>query len=387
MRSHAVVTSLLVAVAACSSHGHDVVGPFTGTTYRYVVDVLAVPAPGGDDPMAIADDLDGGGALNRVGAITTILAGTNDLSVNSADMIASGALASTVTIQAHALTTDDHVGVTFYGADGEPAIVMGGRFAAGAFRSNRTRDTQVPGETTAHLPVFTNADPITVDVRGLEIDLDPDGNGGYNGFVRGGIPAAAAADAAFAGLVQMILDEPQRHLVFARQIDTNADGVIERAEVDASVIGLLLAPDIQLYRSGRYAPDPSRTMKDSLSLAFRIHLAPCAAGRCATAAAMDPCRDRVRDGGETDVDCGGPCQPCQAAAACGGGGDCQSAACDAGRCRAPTCSDGVRDGLETDVDCGDSCAPCKAGATCAAAVDCTSGNCSNTAGSLGTCGP
>ena len=39
------------------------------------------------------------------------------------------------------------------------------------------------------------------------------------------------------------------------------------------------------------------------------------------------------------------------------------------------CFNGNKDGDETDVDCGGSCEPCPLGATCSAASDCTSGNC------------
>ena len=52
-------------------------------------------------------------------------------------------------------------------------------------------------------------------------------------------------------------------------------------------------------------------------------------------APVNLCRDRVRDGDETDVDCGGSCQPCAAAKQCGRAEDCYSQACDAGTCRAP----------------------------------------------------
>jgi hypothetical protein len=45
----------------------------------------------------------------------------------------------------------------------------------------------------------------------------------------------------------------------------------------------------------------------------------------------------------------------------------------------------VRDGYESDVDCGGSCAPCAAGLTCAADSDCASNNCDNGIASLGTC--
>src|SRR5262245_10430595 len=43
---------------------------------------------------------------------------------------------------------------------------------------------------------------------------------------------------------------------------------------------------------------------------------------------------------------------------------------------APTCSDGIKNGAESDTDCGGTCAACADGAGCAAAGDCTSGVCS-----------
>jgi len=47
-----------------------------------------------------------------------------------------------------------------------------------------------------------------------------------------------------------------------------------------------------------------------------------------------------------------------------------------------SCSDGVRDGAETDLDCGGPCAPCANTLHCARATDCVSGRCSAT-----TCQP
>ncbi len=44
-------------------------------------------------------------------------------------------------------------------------------------------------------------------------------------------------------------------------------------------------------------------------------------------------------------------------------------------CVDPGCHDGVKNGTETDVDCGGSCAPCDAGRSCASGSDCTSGHC------------
>lgn len=378
---------LLVLCLGCSSSS-DVVGPFSGAIHRYVVDSLALPLTS-DDARAMGDDLDGDGTVdNALGGVTSVLATTMDLSLDASDMIASGALAEVVEIQTDDLVRGDRVGVTLRGADGDPAIAAGGRFAAGAFRSNRTRDTHAPGQATVRLPVFTNADALGVELDGLELDLDPDGAGGFDATVRGGIPtasAADAADAAYTGLLQMIADEPGRHLVFARRLDTNADGQLSRDEFDNSVIQLVIAPDLQLFDGTSYAPHAPATKKDSLSVGFRAHLAPCDTGDCAIATPANSCRDRIRDAGETDVDCGGACQPCQPGARCAGPADCQTAACDAGRCRAASCTDAIRDGLETDVDCGDSCPKCLAGKVCVVGGDCASGSCTSTGGSAGTC--
>lgn len=381
-------TLLLVVVVACSSPAsNDVVGPFTGPVHRYVVDAITIPHESGE-AQAMGDDLDGDGKIdNQLGSVTSVLASTMDLTVNAPDMIAGGALASSIEIQADDLVDDDRVAVRYLGADGDLTTEVGGRLVGGVFRSNRSRDTSVPGHASVRIPIFTNADPLTMELDGVEIDLDPDGAGGFDATVRGGIPKIAAADAAYAGLLQMIADEPARHLIFARLLDGNLDGVLGRDEFDNSVITLLIAPDVQLFDGTRYAPHPESTMRDSLSIGFQVHLTPCESGDCASGVPADRCRDRVRDGDETDVDCGGTCQPCQAAASCVVAQDCQTNACDAGHCRAATCTDTIRDGLETDVDCGDQCPKCQVGQVCVAASDCASGHCNNNVGSTGTCTP
>jgi hypothetical protein len=53
-----------------------------------------------------------------------------------------------------------------------------------------------------------------------------------------------------------------------------------------------------------------------------------------------------------------------------GAADCRDPACaDAPACRA-TCNDGVRNGAETDVDCGGNCWPCDVGKSCVVDADC-----------------
>ena len=89
------------------------------------------------------------------------------------------------------------------------------------------------------------------------------------------------------------------------------------------------------------------------------------------------CTDHVKDGTETDVDCGGSCMTkCATDEGCETGSDCQSKVCAPGKsCLAPKCSDMVKNGDETDVDCGGSCPPCAPGLACVKDADCKIGPC------------
>lgn len=86
----------------------------------------------------------------------------------------------------------------------------------------------------------------------------------------------------------------------------------------------------------------------------------------------------VRDGKETDVDCGGGiCAACGDGKGCSVAADCVNHICTGGTCRTPGCSDGVKNGDETDADCGGACAPCGPGKGCAVDGDCVSGQCTS----------
>jgi hypothetical protein len=86
------------------------------------------------------------------------------------------------------------------------------------------------------------------------------------------------------------------------------------------------------------------------------------------------CTNGVKDGDETDVDCGGICKQCPVGDGCGLDGDCVSNACDGigSVCVANQCTDHRQDGLETDVDCGgmNGCARCPVGERCNLTSDC-----------------
>jgi hypothetical protein len=89
------------------------------------------------------------------------------------------------------------------------------------------------------------------------------------------------------------------------------------------------------------------------------------------------CTDGVKNGNETGVDCGGgTCPTCPNGQGCNVGSDCQSHVCIGGVCAAASCTDGVKNGSETGVDCGGgTCPTCPTGQGCLGNSDCQSGNC------------
>jgi hypothetical protein len=109
----------------------------------------------------------------------------------------------------------------------------------------------------------------------------------------------------------------------------------------------------------------------------------CGGNVCVAASA----NDNVKNGNETDIDCGGPdagTPRCATSKACLVGTDCLNKVCNAGTktCSAPTGTDGVKNGDESDVDCGgvQTGAPkCAATKSCNAHTDCLSDGC-NAAG-------
>jgi hypothetical protein len=106
----------------------------------------------------------------------------------------------------------------------------------------------------------------------------------------------------------------------------------------------------------------------------------CAGGKCQPAT----CTDKVKNGAETSVDCGGPaCPRCANGGGCTSSSDCQSKSCSGGKCLAPTCGDGAQNGDEIGVDCGGGCLACALGTPCSgagpgcAAPDHAVGECKN----------
>jgi len=86
------------------------------------------------------------------------------------------------------------------------------------------------------------------------------------------------------------------------------------------------------------------------------------------------CDNDVRDPDESDVDCGDKqsgCARCPTGAECTAGNQCVEGVCDDdGGCAAPSCDDGVKNGAESDEDCGGGCDPCGTDQICEVDDDC-----------------
>jgi len=295
-----VKLALVTLVCACASK----------PVKTYAVAALDLPQTTAD-ATAFGVDLDGDGTVdNQLGVIFSALVSTHDATTHAADMIASGAIASTLDVG-----DASH----YHGKAGSDAIV---------------------------LPIFADADPLVLPLDHVEISVD-----GTTALIRGGIPIADARSAAYAGVAQMMADNPAGHLPFARVLDTDHDGTISTDELEnSSLLSAFLVADLHDAQQ--------------LSVGFRVTLSETPV----TGTAMDACHDRILDGDETGIDCGGSCMACQPAN--------------------PTCSDGVRDQFESGVDCGAACPPCGSGQPCAVSADCASGTCDGAGpAGVGSCAP
>jgi formylglycine-generating enzyme required for sulfatase activity len=106
----------------------------------------------------------------------------------------------------------------------------------------------------------------------------------------------------------------------------------------------------------------------------------CEEGRCTASAAnaSSSPKDGIKNGDETDIDCGGSgAGKCGDGKGCGVANDCTNGVCKGSKCAPAAPDDAVKNGDESDVDCGGKVAPkCAATKGCAANADCESDACS-----------
>ena len=93
--------------------------------------------------------------------------------------------------------------------------------------------------------------------------------------------------------------------------------------------------------------------------------------------APSDCVDGEQIGTEEELGCAGACEACSVTLSCQRNADCDSGLCFEGVCQASSCEDGVKNGDETDIDCGSNCPnQCGLNQGCRLASDCsTQGGC------------
>ncbi|HEY5924394.1 MAG TPA: hypothetical protein VIV11_22105 [Kofleriaceae bacterium] len=348
---------LVFAVAGCASEPPDTIN-YTGETRRFAIDQINV-ARTNTEARAFGTDLNGDRTVdNQLGMVISTQSSFGNITDHGPDMIASAAIASSVELVFDDPVSDETVALRYFGNELDEPKLVGGTFSNGTF------ETRSAGAAAVSLPVFVDADPVVLPLLHARAKLTPDGRGGYEGWIYGAVVPELALEAAFAGVHQMIEARPGDHLVFHRMIDTTPrDYMLTQEEFNKnSLIQSLFSPDVTI--------DGDKM----LSIGFRVHLSPCADGQCTAAPPAAPCFDRVRDGDETDIDCGGSCGACASGLTCADASDCQSGSCN-GTCAEASCFNGVRDGYETDIDCGSLCGGCATGADCISNADCASGQC------------
>jgi hypothetical protein len=383
-RSLTVVIFALTC-AACSNGPQPpslVTGPFGGTTHRFYVDSLTLP-----QPMQLMADYGDGRGHDQLGYIDAFAAARVLQSQSTESQLKAGSLLMRVELTSEdaLLRNDPTVGVRFDGA-GTAGDLLGATLRDGVLHTNRIHDLRAPSFATVALPLFADADPVEWPLEALELDLNSDGNGGFNGELHATAELTATHDdiiaAAYQPFLQMVTARPDQRAWVIHNFDVDRDGMISRAELAGNDwVKLAVRADVLLHdAAGKFAPHTRLADDrdgDAITLGLGFHLTPCHDDACTPPPTLPSCDDRLKNGGETAVDCGGPCQPCAAGLACANDHDCSSGSCAGGICAAPSCSDGRRDGFEIDVDCGPGCTLCAPGQRCFDDSDCMSGTCHN----------
>ncbi|MSP63955.1 MAG: hypothetical protein EXR72_27165 [Myxococcales bacterium] len=279
MRNKVASLVLLMVLSGCASPGADP-GPRPAATAvgvrHYVVDELSLPMRSSD----FADDLDGDGRLdNQLGNILASLAASqNDGVASVPKMLADCALVPTVAV------VEDSAGralqLLWHGGGRDPATVLDGEVVGRRFLSVRTREMADPERGAIHLPILADSDPIRLPVTGLELELTLAANG-LRGELHGATAAETVRTLAWPALQQMLATHPENHVDLLRALDGDHDGKVTLDEFHrAPLIETLLAPDLQLFDGGRWAPGERRDARDSISLGFAFHARPCPEEGC-----------------------------------------------------------------------------------------------------------
>src|SRR5205807_1653394 len=219
-----LIVSFLVVVAGCGGSG-QVQGPFTGAARRFYVTRLMLP----QDRTEFAEDLNGDGRVdNQLGNIRGGIAEYDADNRHVDEIIAADPAPMIVEIVSDdpSLREDDTVGVRWIGGNGA-ADQLGAVLHDGALKSNRVTTTQA--HATLKVPLFADADPGALTIDHYQLDLAPDGEGGFVGLLDGASAPVDVLDELAPGLIQMVRNDARPACIY--WFDANRDGMITLDEI------------------------------------------------------------------------------------------------------------------------------------------------------------
>jgi hypothetical protein len=288
----------LIVLAACSSDAVN--SPTTGPVTEWVVDAITIPVNATQaDNLAL--DLDGDGTGdNQFGAVLAAFtsAGSFDFQAAMDAAIDDGDIVHLIAFQADDATlTDDaaatatwQVGMATAGFSTGPHQVdnsyeqsaLRGALSAGNFASRNPATTNAPVAAHLALRLFGVSETIYLPLNGVHVQWDFTGTTGIaSGQIHGSIRETDVADifvpalaASFNAVIQANPTSDESDTlkglfdIGGCAGATADDGVIAVCELAASsLIQTLLRPDVHIYNaSGGYAPNPTNTTKNALSV-------------------------------------------------------------------------------------------------------------------------
>jgi hypothetical protein len=288
-----VAVSSAVALVGCGGGGGGEVTKIDGTnSTKYATSSITLPK----NSTTLAFDLDGDGtADNKLGAIISGLAAVNLMpqdSANSAVMDGSLVLlmeeVSTDATQQSASNAGTKLSVAngpAMGAappkyDGTDSFTINtmtstaqffGNIEAGTYTSNNPATSKTPVVLTIELPLVAGENALSIPVTAGRITYKADASGHVTGGQINGALKKTDVDMtvlpAVAALITKQVQAPNASSAI-KMFDINMDGTVTVDELmQNTLISNFLAPDVQLFdAAGNYAPNPAKTMKDSLSL-------------------------------------------------------------------------------------------------------------------------
>jgi len=285
-----VAVSGAVALVGCGGGGGGEVTKVDGTnSSKYASSSITLPK----NSTTLAFDLDGDGTPdNKLGAIISGLAAVNLMPQDGADKaVMDGSLVllmeevSTDATQQSASNAGTKLSVANAAAsppkyDGSDTFTINsststaqfyGNIAAGTYTSNDPATTKNPVVLTIELPLVAGQMALSIPVTAGRITYKADASGHVTGGQINGALKKTDVDMtvlpAVASLITKQVMDPNASSAI-KMFDINMDGTVTVDELKQNtLISNFLAPDIQLFdAAGNYAPNPAKTMKDSLSL-------------------------------------------------------------------------------------------------------------------------